>query len=155
MTDKFHPRLLMTLLAIVLFCGAMAKSSAGVMPGQPAPPLKAKEVNALVERLKPSLPKFITDKDHVNQIEEKWEARKESLQGQAELDAMELLFEDVKSVVTDAETQKKIRHEWNMDDDDEEDETPEGGTFRLVKLGTSTSFALILLGFAIKRGRTL
>jgi hypothetical protein len=154
MTDKFHPRLVMTLLAIILFCGAMAKSYAGVMPGQPAPPLKPKEVDALVERLKPSLPKFITDKDQINQIEEKWEARKESLQGQAEYDAMELLFGDVKSVVTDVETQKKIRHEWNMDDDDEADE-PEGGTVRLVKLGTSTSFAIFLLCFAIKRGRTL
>lgn len=154
MTDKFRPRLLMTVLAIILLCGAMAKSYAGVMPGQPGPGLKPEEVGALVERLKPSLSKFITDKDKINQIEEKWEARKESLKGQGEFDAMELLFEDVKSVVTDAETQKKIRHEWKMDDDDDEEE-PDGGTFRLVKLGTSTSFALILLGFAIKRGRSL
>lgn len=153
MTDKFHYRLLMTLLAIILFCGAMAKSYAGVMPGQPGPGLKPKEVDALVERLKPSLSKFITDKDQIKQIEEKWEARKESLKGQGEFDAMEMLFEDVKSIVTDAETQKKIRHEWKMDDDEEDE--PEGGTFRLVKLGTSTSFALILLCFAIKRGRTL
>jgi hypothetical protein len=152
MTDKFHPRLVMTLLAIILFCGAMAKSYAGVMPGQPAPPLKPKEVDALVERLKPSLSKFITDKDQINQIEEKWEARKESLQGQAEYDAMELLFGDVKSVVTDVETQKKIWHDWVPEDEEDE---PDGGTSRLVKLGTSTSFAIFLLCFAIKRGRTL
>jgi len=153
MTDKFHPRLFMALLAIILFCGAMAKSSAGVMPGQPPPPLKPKEVDELIDRLKPSLPKFITDEDKIKQIKEKWEARKESLQGQTEYDAMELLFNDVKSVVTDAETQKKIRHEWNMDDDEEDE--PEGGTFRLVKLGTSSSFAIFLLCFGIRRGRTL
>ena len=152
MTNKFHPRLLMTLLAITLLCGAMAKSYAGVMPGQPAPPLKPEGVNALVDRLKPSLPKFITDKDQINQIGEKWEARKESLNGKYEDEAMQLLFEDVKSVVKDAETQKKIWNDWNAD---EEDEEPGGGTSRLVKLGASSSFALFLLGFAIKRGRTL
>jgi hypothetical protein len=150
MTDKFHSRLVMTVLAIMLFCGAMAKSYAGGRPPI-SPPLQPNDVNELVERLKPSLSKFITDKDQVNQIEEKWQARKESLQGKDAFDAIELLFEDVKSVVTDVETQKKIRHEWDSNDDDE----PDDPTSRLVKLGTSTSFALILLGFAIKRGRTL
>ncbi|MDT5121805.1 MAG: hypothetical protein QOC96_1287 [Acidobacteriota bacterium] len=151
MTDKFQPRLLMTLLAIVLFCGAMAKSYAGGRPPV-RPPLKPEEVDALVERFKPSLSKFITDKDQINQIQEKWQARKESLQGKDVLDAIELLFDDVKSVVADVETQKKIRHEWDSNDDEDE---PDGGMFRLVKLSTSTSFALILLCFAIKRGRTL
>ncbi|PYS47942.1 MAG: hypothetical protein DMF68_14685 [Acidobacteria bacterium] len=152
MTDKFQRRLLMTLLAITLLCGAMAKSYAGVMPGQPAPPLKPEGVNALVDRLKPSLPKFITDKDQIKQIEEKWEARKESLNGKYEDDAMQLLFDDVKSVVKDIETQNKIWNNWEGDDEDEE---PGGGTSRIVKLGASSSFALFLLCFAIKRGRTL
>ncbi|HKC62621.1 MAG TPA: hypothetical protein VKB86_03240 [Pyrinomonadaceae bacterium] len=151
MTDKFHRRLLMALLAMILLCGAMAKSYAGVMPGQPGPPLKPEEVNALIDRLKPSLSKFITDKDQINQIGEKWEARKESLNGKYEDDAMQLLFEDVKSVVTDAETQKKIWNDWNADEEDE----PDGGTSRTVKFSASSSFALFLLCFAIKRGRTL
>lgn len=151
MTNKFHPRLLMTLLAITLLCGAVAKSYAGGMPGKPSPPLKPEEVNALVDQLKPSLSKFITDKDQIKQIEEKWEARKESLQGKYTDEAMELLFVDVKSVVKDAETQNKIWNNWQGDDEDEE---PGGGTSRLVKLGASSSFAIFLLGFAIKRGRT-
>ncbi len=150
MTDKFHPRLLVTLFAITLFCGATAKLYAGGRPPNMPPPLTSEQVNALVESLKPSLSEFITDQDQIKQIEEKWEARKESLQGKQGFEAMELLFVDVKSVVTDAETQKKIWHDWNPDDDG-----PDGGTSGLVKLGTSSSFAIILLVFAIKRGRRL
>lgn len=153
MTNKFHRRLFMTLLAITLLCGAMAKSYAGMMPGKPT--LKPEEVNALVDRLKPSLSKFITDKDQINQIGEKWEARKESLKGKHGEEAMALLFDDVKSVVADAETQKKIWNDWNAENEAEEEDEPDGGTSRLVKLGASSSFALFLLGFAIKRGRVV
>jgi MbtH protein len=82
-------------------------------PEAPAP-LDAEAVSALLEELKGRLSDFIDADDNVTKITEKWQTR-EDLAGQTKKRVLELLFEDVKSVIADEEVRKAIWDNWNPD----------------------------------------
>jgi CspA family cold shock protein len=105
----------LALLCAVFSFGAMAQSD-------PNEPLDAEAAAALVQELSDGLPDLIGDEAQVTAITEKWEAH-EDLAGKTKLQILELLFEDVKSVATDQETQDKIWKSWT-EEKESEDETP-------------------------------
>ncbi len=91
--------------------GPMAKSNAKPQPTPPVEkPLDEDAAAALAGKLKEGLAAEIADQDALAAIDEKWKAR--SLAGKTRTEIMTLLFNDLKSVITEEETQNKIWTSW-------------------------------------------
>ncbi|MEZ5426780.1 MAG: Rid family hydrolase [Pyrinomonadaceae bacterium] len=88
------------LMCLVFSFNAMAQTSSDKL-------LEAKELAALVKELKEVVTKTSPDKNEAKQVIEKWDNRKD-LAGKTKAEAIELLFEDVKSVIKDSGTQYQI-----------------------------------------------
>ena len=76
--------------------------------------LDVEAVSALLEELQAGLSEFIDAEDDIANINEKWQAR-EDLTDQTKKRILELLFEDVESVIADEEIRKAIWDKWNSD----------------------------------------
>ena len=85
-----------------------------VEPETPAA-LDVEAVSALLEELQAGLSEFIDAEDDIATINEKWQAR-EDLTDQTKKRILELLFEDVESVIADEEIRKAIWDKWNSDE---------------------------------------
>lgn len=85
-----------------------------VAPETPAA-LDVEAVSALLEELQAGLSEFIDAEDDIATINEKWQAR-EDLTDQTKKRILELLFEDVESVIADEEIRKAIWDKWNSDE---------------------------------------
>ncbi|MFZ1559707.1 MAG: hypothetical protein WAT37_07260 [Saprospiraceae bacterium] len=85
-----------------------------VAPETPAA-LDVEAVSALLEELQAGLSEFIDAEDDIANINEKWQAR-EDLTDQTKKRILELLFEDVESVIADEEIRKAIWDKWNSDE---------------------------------------
>lgn len=70
-------------------------------------PMEAKALAALIAELKGIVSKTAPDKNEAKSVGEKWDARKD-LAGKTKSEVIELLFEDVKSVIKDSGTQYQI-----------------------------------------------
>ena len=77
--------------------------------------LDVEAVSALLEELQAGLSEFIDAEDDIATINEKWQAR-EDLTDQTKKRILELLFEDVESVIADEEIRKAIWDKWNSDE---------------------------------------
>lgn len=77
--------------------------------------LDVEAVSALLEELQAGLSEFIDAEDDIANINEKWQAR-EDLTDQTKKRILELLFEDVESVIADEEIRKAIWDKWNSDE---------------------------------------
>lgn len=77
--------------------------------------LDVEAVSALLEELQAGLSVFIDAEDDIANINEKWQAR-EDLTDQTKKRILELLFEDVESVIADEEIRKAIWDKWNSDE---------------------------------------
>jgi hypothetical protein len=93
------------IIALVLLCSissfsAMAQTDSGN-------PLDAKSLTALVEELKGVVSRTGLDEKNVALVAEKWDGRKD-LAGKTKKDVINLLFEDVKSVIEDSGVQYQI-----------------------------------------------
>ena len=78
--------------------------------------LSQAEVTALMEELQNGFVDAIDDEDNVDAITQKWDAR-EDLGGKSKSQILKLLFDDVKSVVKDQQTQNKIWSTWNQNEE--------------------------------------
>ena len=90
------------------------KNSPEAAPETPAA-LDVEAVSALLEELQAGLSEFIDAEDDIANINEKWQAR-EDLTDQTKKRILELLFEDVESVIADEEIRKAIWDKWNSDE---------------------------------------
>jgi hypothetical protein len=77
--------------------------------------LDVEAVSALLQELQAGLSEFIDAEDDIATINEKWQAR-EDLTDQTKKRILELLFEDVESVIADEEIRKTIWDKWNSDE---------------------------------------
>lgn len=101
------------LLVCVLFAvGAMAQQDDKTI-------LDEDGLAALLEELKEGLPEFINDKAKVTAITDKWSER-EDLSGKTGFKVLQLLINDVESVVKDQKLRLKIWHKWNGVEEDPE-----------------------------------
>ena len=87
----------------------------------PEKPLNDAEISDLIEELKQGLPDLIDNEDAVAEISEKWDAR-EGLVGKTISQAARLLFDDVRSVISDKATLDAIWKKWNESDEEDEEE---------------------------------
>ena len=88
------------LLCSVFNFTAMAQTDSGK-------PLDAKTLSALVEELKGVVSRTATEANEAAMVGKKWNARKD-LSGKTKQDVINLLYEDVKSVIRDSGTQYQI-----------------------------------------------
>src|SRR5215210_7328973 len=93
------------IIALVLLCSissfsAMAQTDSGK-------PMDAKSLTALVEELKGVVSRTELDEKNAALVSEKWDRRKD-LAGKTKRDVINLLFEDVKSVIKDSGLQYQI-----------------------------------------------
>lgn len=79
--------------------------------------LDEETADELIVEMKKSLKSEIGDKESVKEIVEKWDSQE--LIGKTRKQALEILFEDVKSVVEDKEITDKIWEHWTSDDDED------------------------------------
>lgn len=80
---------------------------------QPTPekPLTKAGVDSLIAELARRLPDLVSDDEVVEDIEAKWRARKD-LVSKTQTEALKLLFEDVRSEVTDSKMRNKVWTSW-------------------------------------------
>lgn len=105
------------LLASLLVCFSL---SVGAMAQQDDKTILDEDgVAALLEELKAGLPEFINDEAKIEAIAEKWGAR-EDLSGKTGFKVLQLLINDVESVVKDPKLRLKIWHKWNGVEEDPE-----------------------------------
>ena len=90
---------------------AMAKLTARPQPTPPVEkPLDADAATALADSLKEGIDADIVQAESLEAIDEKWRVR--SLAGKTRTQILTMLFADLKSVVTEKETQDKIWESW-------------------------------------------
>lgn len=77
-------------------------------------PLAPKAVSRLLKKLKSGLPTFVRDKATVKAIGQKWRAQ-EHLVGKTRQQILDLLFQDVFSLVKDDQTLESIWKSWGGD----------------------------------------
>jgi len=105
---------------------AQSGSAAAAMSAIPAPtPLDKEGADALVQQLKDTLSDSIDDEDAVNSIAAKWDAR--ILTGRTKKQLILMVFNDLKTVVTEKEKQDAVWASWSeliADADAEEPAVP-------------------------------
>lgn len=97
------------LMCLMLSFGALAQTN-------PEKPLDEDAVSELFGELTAGLTSVIEDEAQIDAITAKWEAREE-LGGKTKSQILKLLFDDVKSVVKDQQTQNKIWSTWNQNEE--------------------------------------
>lgn len=104
MKNKYRKHFLLITFAILLWAfGAVITAKAQQTQIEPS---------AVIDELKGKLGN--ATEEQVNEIVEKWNAR-EDLAGKSKNEMMLLLFQDVASVITDVEEQKKINMSWQYE----------------------------------------
>lgn len=97
------------LICLMLSFGALAQTN-------PEKPLDEDAVSELFGELTAGLTSVIEDEAQIDAITQKWDAR-EDLVGKTKAQILKLLFDDVKSVVKDQQTQNKIWSTWNQNEE--------------------------------------
>ncbi|HMT07795.1 MAG TPA: thiol-activated cytolysin family protein [Pyrinomonadaceae bacterium] len=78
----------------------------------PEKPLSEDELSGLLDQLKEGLAELVGDEEKATAIAEKWDAR-EDLAGKTRRQVLELLFNDLGSVVVDKAVQNRVWAAWN------------------------------------------
>lgn len=112
-----------SIISIKLATAFVLTFGLGVM-AQAEGPLDADAVASLVEELTDGLPDLIGDEKAIGQISEKWKARK-GLVGKAKPQVLNLLFADVRSVISDKGTQDSIWEKWTSKKKGNEETAPQ------------------------------
>ena len=86
-------------MASVIICSVL--SSGAIAQTKPEKPLDAKSRAALIEELKEVVARTAPDEKDARSVGEKWDARQD-LTGKTKSEVINLLFEDVKSVIKDS-----------------------------------------------------
>jgi hypothetical protein len=93
------------IIALIILCSVFSFSA--IAQTDDAKPLDAKALTALVEELKGVVARTESDEKKSASVAEKWDKRKD-LAGKTREDVIELLYEDVKSVITNKGKQYEI-----------------------------------------------
>ncbi|MBP6004322.1 MAG: thiol-activated cytolysin family protein [Pyrinomonadaceae bacterium] len=118
---------------MLLPSNAGAFSLNAVPQATPERPLTEEDLSALLDTLKENLAELVGDEDKATAIVEKWDAR-EDLAGKSRKQVLGLLFNDLRSVVTETDIHNKVWAAWNRAPqstaETAEPETPEKGSPR-------------------------
>ncbi len=115
--------LVLAWLAAAPSTGTIPTASAFTAKAAPTPPLDKDAADALVELLKASLADSIEDEEAIASIQRKWDAR--IVANRTRKQILDLLFADVKSIVSDKETQDAVWESWKEIGADAEAAEPE------------------------------
>lgn len=106
--------LVLALMVTALFVPSNvgAHSSKAVPQATPETPLSEDELSTLLDSLKEGLAGLVGDEDKATAIAEKWDAR-EDLAGKTRKQVLGLLFNDLRTVISDRALQNSVWAAWN------------------------------------------
>jgi len=103
-----------------------AYSSKAVPQATPETPLSEDELSTLLDSLKEGLAELVGDEDKATAIAEKWDAR-EDLAGKTRKQVLGLLFNDLRTVISDRAVQNSVWAAWNSAPQQEPETTASSG----------------------------
>lgn len=103
-----------------------AHSQNAVPQATPEKPLTEDELSSLLDQLKEGLAELVGDEDKATAIVEKWDAR-EDLAGKTRKQVLGLLFNDLRTVITDRAAQNSVWVAWNSAPQQEPETTTSSG----------------------------
>lgn len=104
--------LLLATSAVWVPSNATATILNGVPSSTPERPLSEEELSGLLDQLKEGLAELVGDEEKATAIAEKWDAR-EDLAGKTRRQVLGLLFNDLRSIVTESSVQNSVWAAWN------------------------------------------
>ncbi len=102
----------LSVVAMFVPSNVAGHSQYAVPQATPEIPLTEDELSGLLDSLKEGLAELVGDEDKATAIAEKWDAR-EDLAGKTRRQVLGLLFNDLRSVVTDKTVQNNVWAAWN------------------------------------------